>query len=263
MTVTFLGTKGGTGTTTMAVNVATELRRVTGRATVVADLKTAPGDVALFLGLRPRQTVTHLLDRMAWLDPGLVADAVTRHDCGVDVLASSEEWGRPSARDAEGVEGILQALTHSHAFVVVDAGSTLTPSTATALQASDLVVLVANPDVPCLRNLRRLVDALRLAGVSTEQLRVLLNRASDFGAVSLGQIEAVLEMTIEWSVPSDYRSVAAAVTAGLPIRAQRSTELPRHLEAIARALAGDSYERVPVSPSSTSVAPSPVPGASQ
>lgn len=263
MIVSFLGTKGGTGTTTMTVNIGAEVRRVTDRATVVMDLKPAPGDVALFLGVRPRFTLTHLLDRLAWRDPGLMAAYLTGHACGVDVLAAGEEWGRPSARDAEGIEATLQCLRSAYEFVFVDAGSTLTPTTAVALQASDLVVLVANPDVPCLRNLQRLIDAVRLSGVSTDQLRVLLNRASEFGAVSMKQIEGVLGTTIDWTVPSDYRTVAAAVTSGVPVRSLRVTELQRHLEAVARAIAGDGYEAPALLTSTAIVAPSEDSGASQ
>lgn len=263
MTVTFLGTKGGTGTTTMTVNVGAELRRITARPTVLVDMKAAPGDVALYLGVRPRYTLTHLLDRVAWRDPGLLSGYLSSHACGVDVLAAGDEWGRPSARDAEGLEATLHALRASHAFVVVDAGSTLTPATAAALQASDLVVLVANPDVPCLRNLQRLIDAVRLSGVSGEQLRVLLNRASEYGVVSVAQIEDVLGMSIDWSVPSDYRTVAAAVTSGEPIRSLRGTELQRHVEAIARAMAGEAYTVGPPSARIAIVAPSEDSGASQ
>ncbi|MGE0460366.1 MAG: CpaE family protein [Vicinamibacterales bacterium] len=263
MIVSFLGTKGGTGTTTMAVNVGAEARRVTDRATVVMDLKPAPGDVALFLGVRPRFTLTHLLDRLAWRDPGLMAAYLTAHACGVDVLAAGDEWGRPSVRDAEGIEATLQCLRSTYEFVLVDAGSALTPTTAVALQASDLVVLVANPDVPCLRNLQRLIDAVRLSGVSTDQLRVLLNRASEFGAVSVKQIESVLRMTIDWTVPSDYRTVAAAVTSGVPVRALRVTGLQDHIEAVARAIAGDGYEPPAFSTSTATVAPREDSGASQ
>ena len=54
MIVSYLGTKGGTGTTTLAVNGAADIRRLTLKPTVIVDLKTGPGDVSLFLGLRPR-----------------------------------------------------------------------------------------------------------------------------------------------------------------------------------------------------------------
>lgn len=263
MTVAFLGTKGGTGTTTITVNIGAEIRRVTGRATVLVDLRPAPGDVALFLGLRPRHTLTHLLDRLAWQDPSLLKGFVCPHACGVDVLAAGDEWGRPASRDAEGVEATVHSLRVPYDFVVIDAGSTLTPATAAALQAADLVVLVANPDVPCLRNLRRLIDAVRLEGVSGDRLRMLLNRASDDGDVSVAQIVDVIGVPIDWRVPSDYRTVAAAVTSGVPVRSLRAaSELQRHFEGVARALAGGE-EALSLSESAATVAPREDSGASQ
>lgn len=263
MTVSFLGTKGGTGTTTMAVNLGAEIRRVTDRTTVVVDLKPAPGDVALYLGLRPRFTLTHMLDKLAWRDVGLLHGMLTPHGCGVDVLAAGDEWGRPGGRDAEGVDAALSCLRATHQWVIVDAGSTLTPASAVALQSSDMVVLVANPDVPCLRNLQRLLDAVRLSGVSGDQLRVLLNRASDHDALSIAQIESVLGLTLDWRIPSDYRTVSAAITSGTPVRAVRSGDLPRYLEAVARAIGGETYEVPSLPTSSTTVAPREDSGASQ
>ncbi len=242
MIVTFLGTKGGTGTTTMAVNAAADLHRVSERPTVIVDLKPAPGDVALFLGLRPRQALPGFLDELAWLDPGTAGRFVSEHVCGVDVLAAGEEWGRPATRDAEGVEQTLLSLASLYEFVIVDAGSSMGPVTVSALQTSDLVVLVANPDVPCLRNLPRLIDAVRLAGVGAERLRILVNRASEFGVVSLLQIEKVLGFQIDWSIASDYRTVASAVTAGVPVSTLRPNGLQGEMETIARAIAGGARE---------------------
>jgi pilus assembly protein CpaE len=201
-----------------------------------------------------------VLDKLAWRDVGLLHGMLTPHACGVDVMAAGEEWGRPGGRDAEGVDATLSCLRATHQWVMVDAGSTLTPASAVALQSSDLVVLVANPDVPCLRNLQRLLDAVRLAGVSADQLRVLLNRASDHDALSIAQIESVLGLTLDWRIPSDYRTVSAAITSGTPVR---SGELPRHLEAVARAIGGETYEAPSGATSSTMVAPREDSGASQ
>ena len=222
----------------MTVNVGAEVHRVTGRPTVLVDLKHGPGDIALFLGLRPRQTLTHVLDRLAWREPALVLGCLARHACGVDVLAAGDDWSRPAARDAEGVEATLACLRQTHDFVLVDAGSMPSVAVAAALQAADLVVLVANPDVACLQHLPRLIDAVRLTGVSGDRMRILLNRASEAGIVSAAQIEQVLGVPIDWSVPSDYRTMAAAMTAGEPVRGGRGPGVQPHLEQVARGLAG-------------------------
>lgn len=238
MVVSFFGTKGGTGTTVLAVNLAADLRRLTHRSTVIVDFKTGPGDVALFLGLRPRHTVLDLLDHRAWTDPGALSLSVRKHRCGLHVVASGETFGRPGPRDEEGVDQLVRCLADVYDLVVLDVASTLTSCAATALRLSDAVMLVANPDVPCLRNLQRIADAVKLAGVAGDRLRILLNRAADSGVLTTAQIERVLGTPIAHAVGSDYRTVAAAINAGVPISAVEASPLQPQLEAIARALAG-------------------------
>ena len=238
MIASFFGTKGGTGTTALAVNLAAEMRRLTSRSTVIADLKTGPGDVSLFLGLRSPHTLLDLIDHQAWTDPGKVSHMVGRHRCGLHIIPAGEAYGRPAARDAEAVDQTIRCLAGLYDFVVLDVGSTLTTCAATALQLSDIVMLIANPDVPCLRNLQRLVDAVKLAGVVGDRLRIVLNRAADSGVLSTAQIERVLGLPIAYSVTSDYRTIASAVNAGVPVSTLRRSPLGAQLEEVARALAG-------------------------
>jgi pilus assembly protein CpaE len=238
MIVTFLGTKGGTGTTTLAVNTAAELRRLSNRPTLVADVKTGPGDVALFLGLRPRYSIVDLIDQLGWSDRALAARFLTEHSSGVQVLAASDGFGRPASRDAERVEQTLRAFASWYDYVVVDAGSTVNASAASALALADAVMLVANPDIPCLRNLQRYGDALRLASVAPERVRIVLNRADEHGALPVAQIERVLSRRIDVEVPADHRTVAAAVSSGVALSALKTTDVQEQITALARALMG-------------------------
>lgn len=238
MIVSYLGTKGGTGTTTMAVSGAADIRRITNRSTVIVDLKSGPGDVALFLGLRPRHTVLTALDKLAWIDPMMLSKYVVEHDCGLHVLAAGDDFNRPGPREADAVEQTVRALNAIYDYVILDVGTSLTMPAAGALQLSDSIMMVANPDVPCLRNLQRLIDAVKTAGVPRERLQIILNRASEFGVLSTAQIERVLGFTISFSVNSDYRTVASAVNSGVPVSTLRASEINAQLEAIARSIGG-------------------------
>ena len=240
MVVSFLGTKGGTGTTTLAVNCAAELRRVTGAPTVVVDLKPGTGDVAFFLGVRSKFTLLDLLDQLDWIDPRAVPELLARHDCGIDVLPGAPDYGRPGLYDAPEVEQAIETLRSIYDFVVVDAGSTLSPCSAAALHVSDEVHLVANPDVPCLRNLQRLRDLVRLAGVAEDRIRYVLNRTSDVEVVPLREIEEVLGHHIDHRFTSDYRTVASALNAGVPLSTLRPGALRAELDTFARAIAARS-----------------------
>ena len=238
MIVSFLGTKGGTGTTTLAVNCGADLRRLSNRATLVADVKTGPGDVAVFLGLRPRYSIVDLIDQHGWTDRALAMRFLCEHASGLFVLAASDGFGRPASRAAARVEPTLRAASTGVDYVVVDSGSTVNASAAAALAISDIVMLVANPDVACLRNLQRYADALRLAGVAPERVRIVLNRASDSEALPVAQIERVLSRHIDYQVASDYRTLATALTNGVPLSSLKATEVHEAITAMARALGG-------------------------
>jgi pilus assembly protein CpaE len=234
--IAFLGTKGGTGTTTLAVNCAAELCRQSGRKVLVMDLKPSAGDVGLFLGLRSRFTLLDLIDQAGWLEPAAVPELLPRHECGLDALVAADAYGRPSAADAAGIERALERLQSAYDFVVIDAGSLLSSCTAAALHGADQIMLVANPDVPCLRNLQRLRDMIRLIGVPDERLRIVLNRTSDVEALSVRQIEEALGRHVDHRFTSDYRTVAAALGAGVPVAWVRASALKEELERFARSL---------------------------
>ena len=100
VTHVFLGAKGGAGTTTVAVNSAVELARLSKRPTVIVDLKPCLGEVALFLGVRPRFTVLDAIENLHRLDKEFLRELVSKHKSGLDILAGSEQFDRPNAQDA-------------------------------------------------------------------------------------------------------------------------------------------------------------------
>lgn len=238
MVITFLGTKGGTGTTTLAVNCAAELCRVSGQRVVVVDLKAGAGDVGLFLGLRSRFTLLDLIDQSGWVDQTMLPSLLPRHECGLSVLAAGDDFARPAQADASGFERVLEMLRATYDFIVIDGASAPGPCVAVALHASDQTMLVANPDVPCLRNLQRLRDTVRLMGVPDERLRVVLNRTSDTEVLTVSQIEEALGRLVDHRFTSDYRTVAAALNTGVPVAWVRASLLKGEFERFARHLAG-------------------------
>ena len=237
MIITFLGTKGGTGTTTLAVNCAAELGAVPERRVLVMDIKPGSGDVGLYLGIRSPFTLLDLLNQADWLDPEGLPALLPRHECGVDVVTAGDDFSRPSASDSAGLDRILEVLRRAYDFVVIDAGSTLSACSAAALHASDQVMLVANPDVPCLRNLQRVGDMVRRIGVPADRLRVVLNRTSDIEVLTVSQIEDALGRLVDHRFTSDYRTVAAALSTGVPVSWVRASALKGEFERFARGLA--------------------------
>src|SRR6185503_7024292 len=248
VTHAFLGAKGGAGTTTVAVNCGVELARLTKRPTVVVDLKTSLGEVALFLGVRPRFTILDAIENLHRLDKNFLTELVAKHKSGLDILAGSEQFDRPNAQDATGLEELLRVLARTYDYVVIDAGNTISASTAAALYAADTIFLVTNPDVPSIRNAQRLVDRVRQLGAGSERIKVLLNRVSDNHLIAPKQIETALGYGIHHTFSSDYRTVSTALNSGVPLTLTNNSEIAGQFDNFTRHMVGMAAEEAKPEP---------------
>lgn len=237
-TLAFFGSKGGVGTTTMAVNCAAQLAQLSDRPTIIVDLNPFLGEVPLFLGVRPRFTLLDAADNLHRLDEEFLREVVATHTSGLDILAGSDTVDRPNQQDAGALEELLQWLGRSHEFVVIDAGSLTNACAEVAVFAADSIFLVTNPDVPSIRNTQRVLDRMEQMGVGKDRIRVLLNRTSNHHLIAPRQIEEALGHPIHHAFPSDYTTVSAALNAGVPVALGGRTQLSARLEQFTRGLAG-------------------------
>src|SRR5262245_21089137 len=106
-TLAFFGAKGGAGTTTMAVNSAIELTRLSKKRTVIVDLKPGLGEVSLFLGVRSRYTLLDALDNLHRLDSEFLRELVVKHKSGLDILSGSESFDSPGPTAMAASEAVL------------------------------------------------------------------------------------------------------------------------------------------------------------
>ena len=238
VTYAFLGAKGGAGTTTVAVNCGVELARLTKRPTLVVDMKACLGEVALFLGVRPRFTVLDAIENLHRLDKDFLKELVAKHKSGLDILAGSEQFDRPNPQDAGALEELLRVLTKTYDHLIIDAGNVVNPCVAAALYAADTIFLVTNPDVPSIRNAQRLVDRVRQLGAGSERVKVLLNRVSDNHLIAPKQIETALGYGIHHTFGSDYRTVSTALNSGVPLTMTNNTEIATQFDSFTRQLVG-------------------------
>jgi Flp pilus assembly CpaE family ATPase len=150
---------------------------------------------------------------------------VARHKSGLDILAGAEQVDRPGPQDAPAIEQLLQILARSYEYIIIDAGTVTTTCAEVAVYAADTIYLVANPDVPSIRNTQRLVDRICQLGADRERLRVVLNRTSDQHLIAPKQIESALGHPITQAFASDYNTVSAALNSGVPLTLSNHTVL--------------------------------------
>jgi pilus assembly protein CpaE len=244
VTYVFLGAKGGAGTTTVSVNCAAEVARLTKKPTIIVDLKPSLGEVALFLGVRPRFTVLDAIESLHRLDKDFLKELVSKHKSGLDILAGSEQFDRPNAQDASATEELMRILGRTYDHIIIDAGNTLNAFVVATLYTADTVFLITNPDVPSIRNAQRLVDRARQLGAGTERVKVILNRSSEQNLIAPKQIETALGYSIFQSFSSDYRTVSTALNSGVPLALTNHSELASQFSSFTRQLLGQPEAEV-------------------
>ena len=223
--LSFFGVKGGAGTTTVAVNSAIEIARISKKPTLIVDLHQFIGEVSLFLGVRPRFTLVDGLDNLHRIDSEFLRELVVKHKSGLDILAGGEQADRPGPQDAPLFEQLLQTLGRTYDYIVIDAGLVTGACSDVAVFSADAIYLVANPDIACVRNAHRVVDRLGQLGAGKDRLRMLLNRMSDHHEIGPKQIESTLGVSLYSVFQSDYATVSAALNSGVPLTLSNHSEL--------------------------------------
>ena len=212
------GAKGGVGKTTLATNLALALHRETGQSTVLLDLYTQFGDVAMLLNLNVRHSLAEMAGRPAGeVDAALLDDYAERHESGLRVLTGSASPVALDAISAACLDHVFGLLKQSARFVVLDVPPILHPTTLHALSHATLVLLVANLyDLTTVKDTRLLLDAIEGRYVPREKIRLVLNRVSRQNKLSVPDIERALGHPIAAQVPNDGRTVPHSINQGVP-----------------------------------------------
>ncbi len=210
----FVGAKGGVGTTTMATHLALDHRtnRPDDRVCLV-DLDLEKGDVSAILEVRQSVSIADLAKVSKDLSSTTVQDAMILHECGLSLLLTPADVRLTEVVTAEALRPIFALLRREFDVVIVDAGGSVTPSQASAVELADDVVVVTSADVLAVRAMRKRIVAWEALGVTSESaLSVLVNKVdktSIFPASAVAQLTSA--SVIETKVPVSTRALEASM----------------------------------------------------
>jgi pilus assembly protein CpaE len=230
----FVGAKGGVGTTTVAVNVASALGRIVPRSTLLLDLHMTNGDAAVFLGAEPRFSIVDALENTHRLDEAFFRNLIVRTKVGVDLLASSDR-GLTGPLDVRRIRTLLEVAARHYRYVVIDVPRS-DAAVLDALEGVKQVVVVANQELATVRSASRLVAALRQRH-GKDKLSLVISRFNRLAEIAEEDVERVVGMKVKHRFPSDYPRALDALNKGRPLALDRH-ELSAALERLGRSLAG-------------------------
>ncbi len=216
--VAVYSSKGGLGTTSIAVNLAQAFAgNSTNTRVALADLVVAGGDVRVFLNLKPLYDLSHLIAKGDKVDADLLNSLLTACPGGVWALPTGESPEHDELFDSTAIASIITLLRMHFAVTVLDCEHHIAERTLTALDAADRVLLVTQLTVPALRSAQRTLTICRRLGYDDTKLCVVVNRHQSADVLPVNDAEDLLQTPIFWKLPNDYRLSAEAMTKGVPV----------------------------------------------
>lgn len=235
---TVVNAKGGSGATTVAVNLALALQSAQ-HNTALVDM--APlGHCALHLNLKPNFTISDAVTNLHRLDSSLLESFMARHEGGLQILAGSTVPGtiEPSTSD---FARLFDTIVGRFQYVVVDISSRLDSAARLVSNLSEKILLIAHADVASLWSAGRVAQYLGESG-TRDRFALVLNRYRKVAGFNEAETEVAIGAPVLWRIPNQYFAVASAIDRGVPLMQQGNTEIARSISGLAEYLTKDDLD---------------------
>jgi len=216
-TLTVYSPRGGSGCSTVAINLAIALYEATGKRVLLMDGKLYFGHLDVMLNIRSQNSLIDLIPHASALDPDLVHDVVAHHTSGIHVLLGPSDAQVAQGIRAQDLYNVVVELQRVYDLIVIDAGSSLSENTVTLMDASEKVLVLSNPDMASLRDASRFVQISRSLAFPPDKVLNVLNRAGMQGGVKIPDIEKALHQSLYAQIPDDPANALRSLNRGIPL----------------------------------------------
>jgi len=217
--ITVFSSKGGVGTTTLATNLAVAIQTHPHRpqSVCVVDLDLQFGSISTFFNIAAPYNIIDLAMHMDRADALFLESALGKHGSGVRVLSETTAPADPNQAPTVAVEQILELLTHSFDFVIVDCCDQINDLSVMAFQKSSLMLMVMVMDIPSLQGTHKAMSALDRLNIPPGKLRLIINRYVKNKFFKSESVTKVLGTQPFWMLPEDRLLTTTALNQGLSV----------------------------------------------
>jgi pilus assembly protein CpaE len=236
--IVLMGSKGGVGTTTVAVNLGVQLCTFAHKRAVLLDLARPLGNVHLMLDLHPRFGIRDAVENIDRLDNHFFEGLVTAHKTKLSILAGAlhpEAWQSIPTTVLDRVANVAQT---SFDIVMADVGSQFGSEWTPMLKASRMILLITETNVPSLWALERRLSALEGLGIGPERVRVVVNRWHKGDQETLDNLQKSIKRPVMACLPNDFRKASTSANLGVPLMENHNNNLTNQYRQLASLLSG-------------------------
>lgn len=216
--IAIAGVTGGVGSTSVAVNLGCALAADEKNSVVLLDLDLALGDADVFLDTIPEYTLTDVSQNISRLDFTLLKRSLTKHPSGLYLLPRPVHLDDSSLVTPDDLQRVIGLLKATFTHLIIDLSKSFGPLDLLALNLADDILVVTQLDLPCLRNVVRLMMAFEQRGNLREKIKIVVNRVGhDTGQISARKAQETLGQEIYWQIPNDFRTMIEVRNNGVPL----------------------------------------------
>lgn len=216
--VSLTSSKGGSGTTLIAVNLACSLAAQRDRRVLLIDLSQQFADASLLIADKPPPTtLADLCSQIERLDAALFDSCLMRVHANLDVLAGAGDPLKAAELVPAQLERVLSLVRERYDAVLIDIGRSLNPLTIHALDHSDAICMVVRQNPLYLHGGRRMIDIFRELDYPASKVRVVVNQYDKNAPINLPTLEKTLGAKVAHQLPRDDRQVNEALNRGVPL----------------------------------------------
>ena len=212
------GVTGGVGSTSIAVNLACALARDPQKTVALVDLDLCLGDADVFLDTIPDYTIVDVAENVSRLDFSLLKRSLTKHSSGLYLLPRPLQMQDVPLVNADGVQRVIGLLKATFSHLVIDLSKGYSQLDMAAISLASHVLLVSQLDLPCLRNVVRLLMSFNDYDGLSDKVKIVINRMG-FGnsQISLKKAQETIGRDIFRQISNDYRTMIDVRNNGIPL----------------------------------------------
>ena len=208
--------KGGTGNTTIAVNLAVSLQDERSNV-VIVDGNLQFGDVSIFLNLNPRNNLLDLTPRANELDAEIIDDVLVTDDrSGVQLLASPNAPLYFENVSSSEFADVIDFLRKMFAYIIVDVSATLTDIALTAIDIADILMIITTQDIPSIKSSRLFLNLTNEMKIDRSKIFFVMNRYDKRIGITPEKVATNLKQPIVSVIPLDEQIIIPSVNRGAP-----------------------------------------------
>jgi pilus assembly protein CpaE len=223
--VLFYGAKGGVGTTTIAINAAIALHKELGRKVCLIDANLQFGDHRVFLDLGLDRMSIVDLAQAPTVDIDLLRQILVKHESGIELLLAPPSPETAELVTQDHLPNFINMLAGDFDYIIIDIDKRLDEVNLRIMDVATTICVVMTADLPCLKNVRLVLETIGHLGYSDEKVKLILNRSNAFTGINVKNAESALKRHIDFQIINDYRAAIGALNSGAPFMYTKSDSL--------------------------------------